>query len=152
MDVVFLIPGRDDDLGTDPICQGVLNGDAASNTSLQLIKGTLPTGTNVALSETPAPFGKVASPLIPDQVAYTSTIIFKGQSYGSLFSILCTQITINTNTVILEENEGFDVYLNVLRRNQNTYNSGSDKENLFVDDEITVFVGFKKKSNPACIV
>ena len=74
-------------------------------------------------------------------------------TYNTVLQTLCTQISKNADASILNETEGLDVYINVVEETSDVFAYGSTS-NQFVNatDEAAVFIGFKKKSDPACTI
>ena len=126
--------------------------------------GPPPTTPDSRPSEAPSPPGRPWTyreppppsvrprPLTPDYAAYTSSAVTSGQTYGAMLSALCTQIYANADAAILNESEGLDVYISVLEESTNDFITGVNTTKFAAADEIAVFVGFKKKSSPACVV
>jgi hypothetical protein len=78
-------------------------------------------------------------------------VVTTGDTYAQVYRKLCANIIANTDTTILNETDGLDVYPEVFQVVTATV-TALDGTAAFTTatDKINIVYGFKKKSSPSC--
>ena len=75
----------------------------------------------------------------------TSYTVTGTPTYNDVFNTLCARIIANTDTTILNEAEGLDLYIDINMNDASTDTTDVADTNVF-----NLIYAFKKKSSPTC--